>query len=65
MDVVQGTEVIVLLVLQVNYNLTLQKANERQRHYNIYLLVNELFTRKIDTIFIRSNIYYWLPPCFS
>ena len=37
-----------------------KKANKRQQHYSKYLLVNELFTRKIETIFINSSIY-WLP----
>ena len=47
-------------------NLTLIKANKRLQHYSKYPLINELFTRKIETIFITISIYYWLPlQCFS
>ena len=49
----QGSQWVIIFIFRLKSNF--KKTNKSQQHYSNYQVVNDLFTRKIETILIRSR----------
>ena len=57
----EGSHCVIIASSWLKSNFKKSQQKKRQQHRSKYLLINELFTRKIKTIFLGSSIYYCLP----